>query len=129
MIDDRPKKEKGNVQSDIRNVVYCILSEFLPLRVGLGRVLTIAPLIAPLIVPLRSGKCTGKDNEAQKEDPGEEFRIASVEVQELPLAQPLLRIGHPRGSLYTNSWGWGWGWSVLIIIFIFIFLEIRRGGC
>ena len=36
-------------------------------------------------------KCTRKDNETQKEDPGEEFREAGVDYQEPRPAPPLLR--------------------------------------
>ena len=41
-------------------------------------------------------KCTGKDNEAQKEDPGEEFREAGVDYHEPRPAPPQPLIGHPR---------------------------------
>lgn len=60
-----------------------------------------------MIGRLDFGICTGKENEAQKEDPGEEFRNPGVDDQEPPLAAPLLRIGHlrDRPSWYSRGCG------------------------
>jgi hypothetical protein len=69
-----------------------------------------------------SGKCTGKDDEAQKEDPGEESGKAVVDDQEPLLAPPLLRIGHPRAGLSRHTRCRRWDCRVLT------FLGIRRRG-
>jgi hypothetical protein len=114
--DDRPKNKKEkkgtkrNVQSEIRNVVYRLMGE----------------TVGPTRVTLVSGQCTGKDNEAEKKDPGEESRKAGVDDQEPPPASPLLRIGYPRARLSWYSRCCRWDCGVLTF-----FLGIRScwGGC
>ena len=101
-------------------MVYRRIGETFPTRFGACRVLVIVRLVA-----LVSGKCTGEDNEAQKEDPGEESREAGVNDQEPPLAPPLLRIGNPRARLSRYSRCCRWDCRVLT----FLGIGSPCGGC
>jgi hypothetical protein len=68
------RQNERDLQSDIPNAVSRLIDEFLPsgpTRAGAFR----------LIARAASGECTGKDNEAQKKDPGEESRKAGVDEQ------------------------------------------------
>lgn len=114
---NRGTKERRNVQSEIINTVYRRIGETFPTRLGACRVLPIVPLV--------SGKCTGEDDEAQKEDPGEESREAAVDDQQPPLAPPLLRIGIPRARLTRYSRCFRWACRVLT----FLGIRSRCGGC
>lgn len=78
-----------NVPWDIRNFI------------GIIRAIASVWRRVLLMGHLDFGICTRKENEAQKEDPGEEFRNPGLDDQEPPLAAPLLRIGHLRTRL---SW-------------------------
>ena len=74
-------------------------------------------------------KCTGKDNEAQKEDPGEEFREARVDYQELRPAPPLLRGQHPRACPSWFGLRELWVLNILVVnISISISIQFRSRG-